>query len=208
MDEFQKTIIANAYPDTEFYDDNFCTVLFSDIHVCIEYGDQITNVCMWDTKGTNFTDKIEKLFEYMKVVQYEESDKYCISLDYLKWCLSRDICDEIAFSNYDGTIDKLWNFLKLKYNVNISRKLHIVTWGSVFVSKNPIKCQRVFNSGCLRGSATKKEINENKDLAYKILLKSRGTDPQVQEEVRGAVLYEKFIEDIVKEIEENNLNTI
>ena len=108
----------------------------------------------------------------------------------------------IPIEPYDGKTDPLWNELKEQYNVNTERKLHIVTYGTAFVHAAPKKCQFVFNAAIMRGNTVKRSPLQKK------LVKLRGTNLRLQQDIRNADLFPKFINSTVKQIEKDNLNHI
>lgn len=113
------------------------------------------------------------------------------------------ITDEII-PKYDGDNDVLWNKLKEKYNVNVARDLTIVTYGTTFIFEIPKQCQVEYNVIHLRG------VSHNYDKpTKKALAKLRGTDLQIQQDVRMSnEIFEKTMNDIVFEIEQKNLTCI
>ncbi len=212
MNETEKTDIIKFYPNSVFYEDYACIEVLNDIQISLNYCD-ISQSYAWDTKGTDFTEKIQKIVEYAKsennVDTNNTDNKFLYFLNNFKksFYLTHPI-DNVLFPDYDGKNDMLWNFLRLKYNVKTDRKLHVVTWGTAFIFDFPQKCEKVYDSKILRGSVTIKQRSEEEDIQYKIFIKLRGINPKIQYEVRGAELFEKFMENIVAEIEINNLHTI
>lgn len=115
-----------------------------------------------------------------------------------------ECCDEskVDIKPYDGENDVFWKKLKIKMNVNTMRRLKIVTYGTVYISEKPKICQAVYNASILRGGQDKRS------LTFKMLVKSRGTDLRIQQDVRNAVLFEKFISDVIYDFETKNLDTV
>jgi hypothetical protein len=95
--------------------------------------------------------------------------------------------------------------MKTKYNVNVNRKLKILTYGTRFepgLDLTKYKIQETFNATVLRGG------QEKNNLTFKLLIKLRGDDPRIQQEVRHAVLFESFVENIILNVETRNLERI
>jgi hypothetical protein len=108
----------------------------------------------------------------------------------------------IPFPPYDGTTDPFWDLLKEKYTVNTDRQLIIATYGVTFILETPIKCQQVFNAAIIRGKITKRSPLQ------KQMVKLRGTNLQLQQDIRTADLFPCFIESVVKQIEKDDLHHI
>ncbi len=103
---------------------------------------------------------------------------------------------------YNGLGDTIREKIKNKLNVDTKRKLHIYTYGTSFLFESPKGCQEVYNASVLRGNH-KKHSSE-----FKELVKLRGTDLQIQHEVRECPIFYDFVKDLVEDIETRNLNTI
>ena len=106
---------------------------------------------------------------------------------------------------YEGEKDIFWTKMKEKYKIDTNRNLKILTYGTVYESKfdlSKYKIQETFNAIILRGG------QKNNNITFKQLVKLRGTDKRVQQEVRDAVLFETFTENIIKTIESKNLERI
>ena len=106
---------------------------------------------------------------------------------------------------YDGIKDYFWDKMKTKYNVDVNRKLKILTYGTRFepgLDLAKYKIQETFNATVLRGG------QEKNNLTFKLLIKLRGNDARIQKEVRDAVLFESFVENIILNVETRNLERI
>lgn len=106
------------------------------------------------------------------------------------------------FQPYDPTKDIFWNNVINKCNIDRNRKLHIYTYGDQYLTNSPKKSQQKFNASILRS-----EFKRNKTM-IKELRKLRGTNPKLQQEIRQSKLFENFVFDIIKTIENNNLTCI
>ena len=169
----------------------------------------------WNNKGEDLTDRLSQAIADVELLPHQSEDKLILIVQSFVDSFGKiagfdtQILEEndIDFPCYDGKSDKLWDILRIKYNVNTTRKLHIYTYGTRFWFDTIAGCQRTFDSAILRGSLASVQKEQEK-LSYKSLLKLRGTSLKVQEEVRGAQLFRPFMEQIVSSIEASNLNTI
>lgn len=207
MNNTQKQNILNLYPNTTFYDDYLDTMIDDAVHAIIYY-DDLSTTCIWDNKYFDYTNKIKLAAEYVKTL-HNNVNKPLEFLNFIVDDINRsNMIDNSNYTNYDGSVDKFWSTIKEKYKVNTNREIHIVTWGTTFILEPPKKCQLVYNAKVLRGHATVKQKTEKEESEYKLLIKLKGTNLKIQSEVRTAKLFEQFIENIVKDIEQNNFTTI
>jgi len=106
---------------------------------------------------------------------------------------------------YKGEEDNFWNLMKEKYSVNVDRNLKIIPYGTAFeagLDLSKYKIQKTFNAIVLRGGLEKNNIT------FKTLIKLRGDDKRIQKEVRNAILFYSFVENMISEIESENLERI
>ena len=95
--------------------------------------------------------------------------------------------------------------MQKKYSVNTDRKLHIYTYGTTIFPEMPHQIKStcaIYNASILRGQFKKGSAD------FKALTKLRGTSLLLQYEMRNAVLFEQFVDDIIKNIESNDLHEI
>jgi hypothetical protein len=213
-------IMANIeimYPTVQFNGDHIIVNVINDIYVALYNEPNENDSYVWDNKSTDYSKKLSDAFDYINTTSHEKRDRQLLILQHF-----RDSFNEISgfdggtcsldnYPNYDGDNDSLWKKLKSKYNVNVEREICIMTWGSTFVFEKPSGCQHSFNSATLRGAikrVNKSERSEQEKLMVKDLRKLRGTHKKIQHEVREAELFEKFMENVVSEIEHNNFQTI
>ena len=204
-----------SYPDM-IESNNLIFININDINVM--FGTDLENIekyeyNAWDTKGNDYTSKLTQAICDVKKIPHNPKDNIILILQYFKDSLGviagfdtntlSDIENDVNLSPYDGKSDLIWSVMKNKYNVNIDRYLKIYTYGTTFIFDAPKDCQHIFNASILKGSA-----KENIGLSYKSLLKLRGTSLKVQYEVRHAVMFTQFIEEIISKIEKENLKTI
>lgn len=197
-----------SFPGTIVEGDTFTVPVIDDIMLSIN--SDCSDPFAWDTKGTDYSSKISTVIDNVNTFSPTDKNKLLLVLQQFRDLFSKsgiagmDGCDEskIDVPPYDGSTDSLWSKIKSKYNVNTLRKLKIVTYGTVYIHETPKECQQVFNSAVLRGGQEKKTVS------YKMLIKLRGTDARIQQDVRNAVLFQSFIEDVVSNIESKNLTTI
>lgn len=203
-----------AYPDAVINRDNLTIEVSSGIFVMCNLDIENHEYNSWDLKGNNLTQKVKHAIDDVNLVPHTKENKLVLILQHVRDGF-RKIAgfdtktieeNDVDFPEYDVTTDLIWQHLEKKFSVNTERKLNIVTYGTTFILDTPKKCQKVFNSAILRGSYA--NAPEKFSLAYKSLLKLRGTSKKVQWEVRGAELFKSFMEEVVKSIEENNLTTI
>jgi hypothetical protein len=203
-----------AYPDAVINGDNITIEVDSGIFVMCNLNIESYEYNSWDLKGNDLTQKVKQAINYINLVPYTKENKLVLILQYVRDSFRRiagfntKIIEEndVDFPEYDVTTDLIWQQLAKKFSVSTERKLHIITYGTIFILDTPKQCQKVFNSAILRGSYA--NTPEKFSLAYKSLLKLRGTSKKVQWEVRGAELFKSFMEEVVKSIEKNNLTTI
>ncbi len=103
---------------------------------------------------------------------------------------------------YDPTKDPFWLQMKQRHKVQNERSLKIFTYGKRYIFHPPKGTEKIFDAEVIRGSADKKS------LTWKILIKLRGTSPQIQYEQREARLFELFVEEIIEMIEKEDLHVI
>lgn len=113
------------------------------------------------------------------------------------------------FKDYDKNEDEFWAAMKIKFNVDVNRKLKIVTYGFQFYSQLDkfilYDCNKIEVTYDVRVLRTPKN---KQSLDFKILAKLRGTNLKVQQEIRESDMFEVVLHDIIKEIETENLNYI
>jgi hypothetical protein len=209
--------ILTMYPDTQLNGDHIVVNVLNNIYVALYNEPHESDSYVWDDKCTDYSEKLSNAFNYINTTPHEKGDRQLLILQHF-----RDSFHEISgfdggtcsldnYPDYDGANDSLWKKLKNKYNVNVERKIRILTWGSTFVFEKPSGCQYAFNSATLRGAikrVNKSERSEQEKLMMKDLRKLRGTNLKIQHEVREAELFEKFMDNVVSEIEQNNFHTI
>lgn len=203
-----------AYPDAYLQGDFIIIDIIDGVTVMFREDIENNEYNAWDNKGTDLTDKLKKAIDDVNNLPYKQEDKLVLIFEFFRDSFGKiagfntDMVErnDFDFPKYDGKNDKVWEILKIKYNVNVDRKLHIYTYGTTFMFHPPKNCQMVFNSCVLRGSQANKP--EKFGLGYKSLLKLRGTNLKVQQEVRGAKLFIPFMEDLVANIEDNDLDKI
>lgn len=212
--------LLNAYPNA-LYNNGIITLQpIPDIYMILCENIFEKDYCAWNKKGESLTHKLEYSIKETEMNNINNDDKLVIVVKKFIELLANPVeCDtvnssddllnedKINFPIYNGLSDPLWNNLKIKYNAQINRQLHIYTYGTKFFFNNLENCNHLFDSAILRGSVAKNQKNKNSVL-YKSLLKLNGLSLKVQEEVRGADMFEKFIEKIVSIIEKYNLHTI
>eukprot|EP01040_Poterioochromonas_malhamensis_P004755 gene4755-5102_t len=103
---------------------------------------------------------------------------------------------------YNPTKDPFWLQMKQRHKVYSERSLKIFTYGKRYIFQPPKGNEKIFDAEVIRGSADKKS------LAWKTLIKLRGTSPQIQYEQREARLFESFVEEIIETIEKEDLHVI
>ena len=199
--------IKLSFPDTTF-ENNYFTVLISkdvvlisdfdmtDIYAynkndAIDYTKDINNII---EKITSITD--DKLLTFLQMFKDFIIGTSCYGMNYT---LNDSTVD---LPKYDFSSDLFWKSMMDKYNVKINRRLRIITYGTVFESSiddlPKYKIQKTYNAIVLRGGSDKSSIS------FKQIIKLRGTDLRIQYEIRQAVLFESFIENIISEIEQND----
>lgn len=199
--------IIKSFPKST-YNNNIYTIPITK-KITLSIDSNMRDIYAWDDKGTDFSDKITSI---IKQIKPSEKDKILIFAQ-----LFKDLFFEIAGMNYtnseilkelpvyDGTKDDFWDKMKTKYNVDVNRKLKILTYGTRFepgLDLAKYKIQETFNAIVLRGG------QEKNNLTFKLLIKLRGDDKRIQKEVRDAVLFESFVENIISNIETRNLERI
>jgi hypothetical protein len=189
-------------------DDNILVPIYGNIMMSVKF--DCSDCVVWDDKGTDYTEKISNAIDDLTVIPHNDRDKLLIFLQHFRDSVSinniagMECGDEslIDMRPYDGSKDPIWKKMEIKFNVKVSRYLKIITYGTVYIFEKPKTCQTVFNASKLRGGQDRKSVS------YKMLIKLRGTDTRIQQDVRNAELFEKFINEIVCDVETNNLNTI
>lgn len=199
--------ILKSFPKSTYNNRVYTIPITKKITLSID--SNLKDIYAWDDKGTDYSEKITSI---IKQIKPSEKDKILIFAQ-----LFKDLFFEIAGMNYtnseilkelplyDGTIDKFWSKMKIKYNVDTTRILKIITYGTKFepgLDLTKYNIQNTFNAIVLRGG------KEKNNLTFKLLIKLRGNDKRIQQEVRDAVLFESFVENIISEIETNNLERI
>jgi hypothetical protein len=219
MNDEQREDILKTHPTAMFYEDSVQVEMPDDCQIIVYFEDSFTESYAWNLKGDSFEEKLKRAFEYVRTVSHNPADKYLLFLNCFKDCFHRipgfdgktlsDVELNLSlFPDYLGSADLFWESCRQKFSVRSNRKLCVLTWGSALMPVPPSECQACYNSAVIRGSATKIERTGEADAQYKLLIKLRGTSGKVQYEVRGSNLFEKFIENIVSEIEQKDLTTI
>jgi len=204
-------LVIKAFPGALYNNSVYLIPITSKITLLID--DDMKDIYAYDDKGTDFTDKIKAIID-----RIDMSDKNRIILfvqqfiDLFQKIYGMNCADstsDLSRSNilrvYDGAIDTFWEKMKEKHNVKTDRKLKCLTYGTIYESDLELakyKIQETFNAIVLRGGHIKG------NMTFKMLVKLRGTDKRVQQEVRDALLFEPFVENIIKTIEEKNLERI
>ena len=199
--------IIKSFPKSTYENGMYTIPITKNVMLSID--STMKDIFAWDDKGTDFSEKIASIIRQIKP---SEKDQVLIFAQ-----LFKDLFFEISGMNYtneeilkelpvyDGTKDDFWNKMKNKYNVDTTRKLKILTYGTTFESGLDLtkyKIQDTFNAIVLRGG------QEKNNLTFKLLIKLRGNDARIQKEVRDAVLFESFVENIISNIETRNLERI
>lgn len=221
------------YPNAALNDDHIMVEIVNEVYVVLYFGEQELDSYVWSTKNIpnieSYTTKLISAITHVNSIEHDNTDKQILILNNFK----DSFCDIPGFDlttlniqssshtgilqnellqtykDYDGNNDNIWQKLISKFNVDVNRKLHIVTWGTAFILDKPEKCQHVFHAGTLRGSTMANTQKTDKEkAAFKLLLKLRGTNPKIQQEVREATLFVSFMEKLVETIENENLHTI
>ena len=200
--------ILLSFPDT-IISGNTLTVQINN-EVTLSIDKDCSNAIAWDNKGTDYSKQLSDAIDNIIMFPHNEKNKLLLIIQQFKDSFSKfgiagmegtdDLSAELV--PYVGSIDAIWKKLKIRYNVKTDRKLKIITYGNVYIFEAPAKCECVFDSSVLRGGGHKNS------LTWKMLVKSRGTDPYVQQDVRNAVLFDSFISNIVNCIETNNYSFI
>lgn len=195
--------IEKLYPQSTFSNDFFTIPVSSNVNLMIDVNGE--NYVAWDDKGTDYSLILDEIS--LKLMN-ETQNKLLLFLQYFRDHLvggsyGMELSEDDSQAKlYEPSGDNIWEKLRNKFNVKADRKVHIYTYGTSYMSEPPKGCQEVYNAAILRGSH-KKHSQE-----FKALVKLRGTDPQIQQEVRECPIFYDFIEDIVKNIESKNLHTI
>lgn len=199
-------IIQQTYKGTEKYDNTYLIPITNDVTVSIN--SDASNGESWDSKGKIYTDRLTRVVLSVEANPHTEEDKLLLVLQQFRDSFlggvagMEETINDIPITPYDGKSDPIWNQLKEQYNVNVDRKLRIVTYGTIFIHEQPKKCQHVFNAAIMRGNCIKRSPLQKK------LVQLRGTDLRLQQDIRNADLFPKFINSVVKQIEEDNLHNI
>lgn len=212
--------LLDAYPNASYNNGIINLQPIPDIYMMFNENIFNKDYHAWNKKGESLTHKLEYSIKEIEMNHSNNDNKLIIVVKKFIELLENpneyniinspnDLLDEskINFPNYNGLIDPLWNNLKLKYNAQINRQIHIYTYGTNFFFDNLENCSHFFDSAILRGSIAKNQKNKN-SVIYKSLLKLNGLSLKVQEEVRGADMFEKFIEKIVSIVEKYDLRVI
>jgi len=203
--------IEKLYPNTIINNVNeFIIPVARDVQILINIDG--SNPIAWDNKGNNYKNILNQIIiDVDNDISVNSKNKLLLILQYFKdhllggtygmeQCESKGDGTDVIY--YDASKDNIWTKLKNKFNVDVNRKLHIYTFGTSFIFDNPKDCQKTYNAAILRGSHKKRSTQ------FKELVKMRGTDLQIQQEIRECPIFCDFIQDIVKDIESNNLHTI
>lgn len=199
--------IHELYQGTTQYDDVFVVPVVEDITISIKRDG--TEGSSWDTKGNDYTARLKDVIKYVEYNPHTKDDKLLLILQHFRDTFFGGVAgleitgdDSIPISPYEGSKDYVWNQLKSSYNVDTDRRLRIVTYGTAYIHEKPKKIQRVFNAAVLRGTVTKRSPLQKK------LIKLRGTDYRLQQSIRDTALFVKFINQVVKEIEQDDLQRV
>jgi hypothetical protein len=198
--------IIKSFPKST-YENGIYTIPITE-QITLSIDSNIKDIYAWDDKGTDFSNKISSIIEQIDPMQ---KDKILIFAQ-----LFTDLFFEVSGMNYtnqeilqlpmyEGTTDYFWQTMKVKYNVDVNRKLKILTYGTRFepgLDLTKYKLEESFNAIVLRGG------QEKNNLTFKLLTKLRGDDKRIQKEVRDAVLFESFVSNIISNIESRNLERI
>ena len=166
-----------------------------------------------EPKLTKIIENVMKEIELMSITNpYEKASLIINSLkdDIYKNVYGFDFIktdDHIEIIPYDSSIDPFWKKMIDKYKINTLRKIEIVTYGTTFIFEKPSKCENVYNAAVLRGAIRGKTDEDSKKIK-KQLIKLRGDSLLIQSEIRSCDIFENFMENMIKDIEENNYSCI
>lgn len=211
--------LLHLYPCAIITDYNVTIDVFDDgdIIVCFDLND-LNSSCAWDKVHKDLTDKLllsinlidinldieNKLIKILKLFEKKFSKVH----GFQNISFS-DVSIIDQFKDYDKNEDEFWEIIKTKLNVNVNRKLKIVTYGFQFypqIDKYVLPdCNLIQVTYDVRVLRTPKE---KQSLDFKLLAKLRGTSLKVQQEIRETDMFEVVLQDIIKEIEEDNLSYI
>jgi len=199
-------IIKKTYKGTENYNDIYIVPVIDNVMASIKTdGSDATS---WDTKGKTYTDRLVRIVLNVEAHPHTKEDKLLLILQQFRDSFLggaaglEESDDAIPIEPYNGKTDPLWNELKEQYNVNTERQLKIITYGTAFRHEAPKKCQCIFNAAIMRGNTIKRSPLQKK------LVKLRGTDYRLQQDIRNAELFPKFINSTVKQIEKDDLHFV
>lgn len=199
--------IKKIYHDAVLTDGTITLYVTDDVGISSQLNGE--DIYAWDNKGTDYTDKLDRIIADVEANPHTSDDKLLLILQQFRDQLlgstmaGIEVSDAIKdIPDYNGKTDPLWNKLTEKYNVKRDRKLEIDTYGTRFIFDIPKGVQSVHNAAILRGNFPKTAATK------KALTKLRGTNLKLQEDVRNANGFLDFINDVVKDIEENDLNHI
>lgn len=194
------------YPNTHQINDFLTINVVNDIFVCIDINCSKKTCYSYDNSGNDYSEKLNNSIDYVLLRPHNENNKLILILQQFKDQFYKisgfDTTDDETlqdFPEYNQSQDMF--FQKMKLSADPNRNLHIITYGTQFIVDTPKGCQKVYNAAILRGSSKSK-------IGFKTLLKLRGTNKKIQYDVRGAELFEQFIETMIKEIEQNNYTKI
>jgi hypothetical protein len=200
--------IVLSFPDT-IISGNTLTIQINN-EVILSIDKDCSNAIAWDNKGTDYSKQLSDAIDNIIMFPHDEKNRLLLVIQQFKDSFSKfgiagmegtdDLLSELV--PYVGSADAIWKKLKIRYNVKTDRKLKIITYGKAYIFDTPEKCKNVFDSSILRGGGHKVS------LTWKMLVKLRGTDPRVQQDVRNAVLFESFISNIVNCIETHDYSFI
>lgn len=116
----------------------------------------------------------------------------------------------MKITNYVGKNDVLWQNLSTKYNIDTTKQLKIYTFGSRFAGRlSETDRAKLFDKFDEVIKMFDASVLYSKDTTFdKLLYKLKGTDLAIQQSMKTTEIFDSFIEDIVKEIEDNNLDKI
>lgn len=200
--------IKKLYEGTKVFDGIYVVPVIDNI--CVSISKDCTNFTAWDDKGKDYTERLERTIAFVTAHPHTKDDKLLLVLQQFRDSFLggaaglevSDSKDDIPVLPYDGKSDPIWKKLQAKFNVNQDRKLKIMTYGTTFIHETPKKCQCVFNAAIIRGNITKRSALQKK------LVKLRGTDYRLQQNIRNTDLFTKFIEGVVEKVEKENLYNI
>lgn len=207
---YPHAIITEYNVTIDIFDDNDVIVCFYLSNLCESYA--------WDKSHTDLTNKLLQSINLVDVNLDIETKLikilHLFEKKFNKIHGFQNISTEgmlliDQFKDYDKSEDIFWEVIKTKFNVNCERKLKIVTYGFQFypqIDKHVLSdCNSIQVTYDVRALRTPKE---KQSFDFKILAKLRGTSLKVQQEIRETDMFESVMQNIIKEIEDNNLEYI